>query len=589
MAESAMPKGQNNGILTKPQSAMTHNHQAPARPTLSRSLLPLRLLAALVVSITLAACAATQAPVAAPGALAASSRPKLIVFLVVDGLPQRQITGYRDQLAPDGLARFLDRGAWFANAHYGHSFTVTAAGHATMLTGAYPHRTGIIGNDWRDAQTGEPEYCTGDTSATYIGHATDKLDGTSPKNLKVETVGDVLRRLDPRSRVIAISGKDRGAILPGGKTGTAYMYMEDGEFASTTFYMKEHPAWVNAYNGRHLAASYFKKMWTPVLPPAAYANDLADDQPWYGPAGGKLPMMMGGANDSAPRPGFYRSLLKGPFADIMTLEFARAAIAGEALGQDDAPDILAVSLSGHDYVNHAYSAESRMSHDHLLQLDRMLQDFFRDLDAAVGKDNYVALLTADHGFTPAPEYSASLGKDAGRVDMAGALLRVNAALEKTFGQPRLVRGYSGSGLLLDRKRVADAKLDAAVVTEAARTALLAEPGIGAAYTRAEFMSGSKAGAPYFAQMEKSWNKDVSGEVQFVFKPNWIAGSSPATHGSPYETDTQVPILMYGPRWIKPGRVDVRVEEVDIAPTLSAILGVPAPSANEGKVLPLPGL
>ena len=137
----------------------------------------------------------------------------------------RQVTGYRDQLAPDGLARFLDRGTWFADAHYGYAFTVTAAGHATMLTGAYSHRSGIIGNDWRDPATGELTYCTGDPSATYIGHETKKLDGTSPKNLRAETVGDVLRRVNPQSKVIGISGKDRGAILPAGKTGTAYMYM----------------------------------------------------------------------------------------------------------------------------------------------------------------------------------------------------------------------------------------------------------------------------------------------------------------------------------------------------------------------------
>ena len=134
----------------------------------------------------LASC--TTAPGA--GSQAAAPRPKLVVFMVVDGLPQRQITAYRDQLAPDGIARFLDRGAWFPDAHYGHAFTVTAAGHATMLTGAYPHRTGIIGNDWRDPATGEIEYCTGDTTATYIGNKTNALDGTSPKNLKVETVGD---------------------------------------------------------------------------------------------------------------------------------------------------------------------------------------------------------------------------------------------------------------------------------------------------------------------------------------------------------------------------------------------------------------
>ena len=174
-----------------------------------------------LAALLLAGCAGPVAHQAA----SASGTPKLVVFLVVDGLPQRQVVAYRDQLAPDGLRRFLDRGAWFADAHYGHAFTVTAAGHATMLTGAYPHRTGIIGNDWRDRATGELEYCTGDTRYTYIGNKTSKLDGTSPKNLMVETVGDVLRRVDPRSKVIAISGKDRGAILPAGKTGTAYMYM----------------------------------------------------------------------------------------------------------------------------------------------------------------------------------------------------------------------------------------------------------------------------------------------------------------------------------------------------------------------------
>src|SRR5205085_6413728 len=117
-----------------------------------------------------------------------------------------------------------ERGAWFANAHHGHSATITAPGHAAMLTGAYPHRTGIIANEWRDPATAEIEYCTGDTSATYIGHQTKKLDGTSPKNLRVEALGDVLKRATPGSKVVAISGKDRGAILPAGKSGTAYMY-----------------------------------------------------------------------------------------------------------------------------------------------------------------------------------------------------------------------------------------------------------------------------------------------------------------------------------------------------------------------------
>lgn len=560
------------------------------------------LLGAVLASALLLACAGrpdgAATPMAAAPVAAAAGKPKLIVFLVVDGLPQRQVLAYRDQLVPDGFNRFLERGAWFANAHYGYSFTVTAAGHATMLSGAYPDRTGIIGNDWRDPVTGEPEYCTGDTAATYIGHATGKLDGTSPKNLKVETVGDVLKRVDARSKVIAISGKDRGAILPAGKRGTAYMYMgATGQFASSTHYMQEHPAWVNAFNAKRPADRYFKTSWVPVLPEAAYARSLPDNQPWFGPRGGALPMMMGAAADDAPGPAFYTGLLRSPFGDVLSLEFARAAIAGEGLGNDDAPDILSVSLSGHDYVNHLYSAESRLSHDHLLQLDRMLQSFFADLDATVGKDNYLIVLTADHGFMPAPEHIATQGQASGRVNTSQLLARVNEGLEKRFGPAgppiaaKWVTGFSGSTLLLDKKLISQKGADngalAAALAEEARTLLLAEPSVGAAYTRRELEGNSRAGAPFFGQMRKSWHKDVSGDVQFVFTPNWMVGVAGlvATHGSPHPYDTHVPILMYGPKWIKPGRVDARVEVADIAPTLSRLLGVAVPSASEGRVLP----
>ena len=183
---------------------------------------PVAAFAAAFTGALLSGCASLDggAKTAAP-----ATRPALVVLIVIDGLPMRQITQFRQQFGPDGFARFLDRGTWFANAHYGHAFTVTAAGHATVLTGAYPWRTGIIGNDWRDPATGELVYNTGDAAESYIGHPTKKLDGTSPRRLKAETLGDVLRGLDPRSKVIGVSGKDRGAILPAGKSGTAYMYM----------------------------------------------------------------------------------------------------------------------------------------------------------------------------------------------------------------------------------------------------------------------------------------------------------------------------------------------------------------------------
>jgi predicted AlkP superfamily pyrophosphatase or phosphodiesterase len=213
------------------------------------------------------------------------------------------------------------------------------------------------------------------------------------------------------------------------------MYMaSSGQFASSTYYMQQHPAWVQAFNAARPADRFFRQQWTPLLAQAAYSRSVPDNQTWFGPAGGALPMRYGASQDDAPGPRYYGSLLRGPFQDQLTLEFARAAIAAEQLGQDDAPDILSISLSGHDYVNHAFSAESRLSHDHTLQLDRMLQSFFRDLDTIVGKDRYVVVLTADHGFMPAPEYSSSLGLSAGRLNSSQLLARLNQGLQARFGE-----------------------------------------------------------------------------------------------------------------------------------------------------------
>lgn len=529
----------------------------------------------------LAACAATQ-----PGA---PERPRLVVFLVVDGLPQWQVLAYRDQLAPDGIRRFLDRGTWFSEAHYGHAYTVTGAGHAVMLTGAYPDRTGIIGNSWRDPASGASVYCTSDDAHVYLEEKTAPLAGTSPKNLLVETVGDVLRRADPRSKVIGVSGKDRGAILPAGRTGTAYMYMgESGRFASSTYYMKEHPAWVKAFNAAKPAERYFKATWSPLLPESAYAKSLPDERPWYG-EGGKLPKTYGSGDK--PDAKFYAALLVGPFADEMTVEFARAAVVGEGLGQDDAPDILSVSLSGHDYVNHRWGGESRLSHDHVLRLDQMLQGLFADLDRLVGRDRYVAVLTADHGFSPAPEYSRTLGRDAGRQGAAQTAERLSAGLAAQFGPGRWVRGRSANGVLLNYALIAQKALDRRALEQEARRILLAEPGIAAAFTRSELLEGKlAAGTPYLEQVRRTTHFDRSPDVQVIVKPYWIIDSgfgSGTTHGSPHAYDSHVPIMFWGPRWLGVRQIDARVEVTGIAPTLARLLGVPAPAQSEGRLLPLP--
>jgi predicted AlkP superfamily pyrophosphatase or phosphodiesterase len=540
------------------------------------AVLPAVFTAALAI---LAGCAATApAPVA---------KPRLVVLLVVDGLPQRQVVGYRDHLAPDGLNRFLERGAWFADAHYGYSHTVTAAGHATMLTGAYPHRSGIIGNEWRNPATGETEYNTQDPAHAYLGHKTARLAGTSPKNLEAESLGDVLRRLDARSKVIAISGKDRGAILPAGRAGTAYMYMaQTGQFVTSTYYMKEHPAWVTAFNAAKPADRFFKSSWTPLLPEMAYARSVPDGQPWFA-KGGKLPMQMSRGLDE-PGPLYYEGLAISPFLDALTLDFARAAIEGEGLGADDVPDILCVSLSSHDYINHGFGAESRLSHDHLLQLDMLFQSFFRDLDRLVGAGNYLAVLTADHGFMPAPGYSKSIGRDAGTISSTQSIARLNAGLARKFGEGNWALAWSAHAVALNAPLLAQKGVDRRELEEEARRLLLAEEGIAAVFTRTELEGSATPDRPFLAQVRNTWHRERSADLQVVLKPYWMfsSSSSATTHGSPHSYDTHVPLLFYGPRWVKPGRIDAHAQVADLAPTLARILGVPPPASSEGRALVL---
>lgn len=569
-----------------------------------------RHLLGLAFAAALAACTTPPPPAAAP------QSPKLLVLVVIDGLPMRQVTGYRDQLAPDGFARFLDRGRWFSDAHYGHGHTVTAAGHAVMLSGAHPQRSGIISNEWRDPATGQQVYNTGDTAYTYLDSPTAPLSGTSPRNLKVETLGDVLRTRSPESKVIGISGKDRGAILPAGHKGTAYMYMgESGSFSSSTYYMAVLPQWVKDFNAAKPADAFFKKAWAPLLqgydcpqfatsslqppegatparggpaPACAYARSVPDGQSWQVNSGNgnRLPAVIGDKMD-APGARYYGGLLATPFGDELTLAFARAAVSNEKLGQRGAQDILSVSLSSHDYINHAFGPESRLSHDHTLHLDRHLQAFFQFLDKEVGAGNYVLALTADHGFTDTPEWAATQGRDAGRFASGLSLTAVNTALSARFGVDKLARDFSAAGLLLNDKLAAEKGLKFADVQAAAREELLKLPGVAAVFTREQLL-GSDTATPYLEAMRKSFDPTRAAQLQVVLKRHWIASYRPggSTHGSPYDYDTSVPLLFWGPAHVGQGEIKSRVEVADLAPTLAAIAGLPAPAQNQGRDLKL---
>jgi predicted AlkP superfamily pyrophosphatase or phosphodiesterase len=515
--------------------------------------------------------------------------PALVLVLVIDGVPQEQVVKYRDLYGKGGFQRLLDEGAWYVDAHHGHAVTLTGPGHATVLTGTYPYRHGIIANEWTDRNTLGPIYCTGDTAHTYIGEETKKLDGTSPANLRTTTVGDELKYANNgQSRVLTVSGKDRGSILLAGKRGTAYMYMDkSGRFASSTYYMKEHPEWHAKYYSSKPQDKWLGQAWTLLLPEAAYARSMVEGQPWqprnFVGMGARFPFQL----PAADRPeGYYSALMRTPYGDEATLEFARAAIEGENLGRNPAgvPDLLGVSLSTHDYINHGFGPESRVSQDHLLRVDRALAAFFEYLDQRIGLDKVVVALTADHGFMNAPEYSAAIGLSGARLNASRLITDLNASLSARFGvKGNLAARFSYPTIILDQQLMEKNFLNRAEVEAMAQRFLAGAPGVAEVYTRTQLELGMLPAVPRSTQVLRAWNRELSGDLYLVTQPFSLYGGNVATHGSPYTYDTNVPLMLYG-RGIKPGKIGRPASVADIAPTLSYLLEIRPPSASEGRVL-----
>ena len=533
---------------------------------------------------TLLACGPALA--ATPSAPVAP--PKLVVVLVVDGLPNEQVQRYHTQFGQGGFRRLLDQGAWFGNAHQAHGITLTAVGHSAVLSGAYPYQHGIIGNHWIDPETGKASYCTEDRAHRYIGNEeTEPDDGTSPKRLRVSTLGDELRyATGNQAKVVTVSGKDRGAILLAGKTGTAYMYMDKtGNFASSTWYMQQHPAWATTYLANKPQDRYLGKAWTPLLAPAAYAGDASEDiVPLREGVRARFPFPYSDAGK--PDAAYYNGLKTSPALDELTLDFARAAVDGENLGRNRAgvTDILGVSLSAHDYVNHTYGPESKMAHDHLQQLDRMLARFFDYLDTRIGMDNVLVVLTADHGFANVPEYLQAQKIDAGRFNFKDLAGRLEQHLATTLGVPKLVRTSLVPHIYLDYAAASKAGIKRGDLEDAATRFIMEQPGVAEVFTRTQMESGAPA-TRMGMLMRRAWNRQLSGDLVVAAKPHWIMSSDKGTtHGSPYTYDSNVPLMLMGPRWIKPGAYPQYAEVVDIAPTLAHLLRVRPPAAAEGRVL-----
>ncbi len=492
-------------------------------------------------------------------------RPPLAVVIVIDQFRYDYLSRMEDLLdANDGaFLRFKKEGAFFTNANYGHATTYTGPGHAHVLTGGYAYQTGTVGNQWYDRSKGK-----------VVAIA----EGDSPKQLNATTVGDELV-LDGRSKVVTMALKARSAIMLGGQLGKAFwMDEKTGHFKTSAHYGKA-PEWVEKWNDKKVADTYVGSTWTPSVPETAFARASEDDMPWEGD--------LNGLGRSFPHKlSSYEAVCMSPRGNDVELDFARAAVEGEGLGSHSAPDLLAVSLSANDEVGHTFGPMSREVVDMTARTDRQLGAFLRWLDQRV--PGYVAVLVADHGASPMPEYMARLGVEAHRIkkkDLTGA---VEKELCAKFGEAKWVVALEDPSLYLDEKVIAEKHLDRAEVENAAAAALKRVPGVAGTFTRTQLMKGENGGTTIGRMYQVAFHPERSGDVIINCKPYSFWGKYAEkdygdSHGSPYGYDTHVPLAFLG-AGVKAGVHNESVAIADLAPTLATLIGVNTPPCAEGKAL-----
>lgn len=516
--------------------------------------------------------------------LALAKPPKLTLFISVDSFGTEVMQRNRPRFK-SGFAKFFNEGAVFPEARYQVAECVTGEGHASMVTGTWPHRHGIVGNKALNRATGKLEPVFFDANHPALD-APAGTEDVSPANLLAETLSDRLRQSTAlRGKSVSISGKGRSAIAMAGKLGDAYWFHEQvGKFITGTWYKKEFPTWVKTFNDKKLPDGYHGKKWELLGNSKDYTG--ADDRPfesdWYG-MGKTFPHPLTGGLPS-PGPQFWSALACSPMMDEVMVEFAKAAIEGEQLGKDDVPDALFVSFSPADRTYHLYGPTSWESQDHLARLDKSIGDLIAAAEkAAGGKGNVLVVLTGDHGGANIPEEWASLGLDGVRVPPETIKKALNEELEKKFGAPGLCQAIEEVDVYLDQKLIETKKLDGAVVRRAAAQFLAKQPDLMTSVARDDLENFDGAGLGQI--LRNSFHPDRSGDVLMVMRPFHVLEGEKAgtSHGTPWSYDSDVPLFLYG-KGIKPGLYTSHAEPIDLAPTVSAINEMSAPASSEGKVL-----
>ncbi len=537
----------------------------------------------------------------------ADKQPKLILQITVDALRGDLPNRFADVLGDGGFRYLMEQGVYYTNAHYQHANTETIVGHVSLATGGTPAAHGMVANVWFDRELERLAYNIEDARYKLLTVGADvdqkseidptqkaaKVEGRSPDNILTSTLSDEMAiHFAGKSKIFAVSVKDRGAVSLAGHAGKAFWFSKaSGEFVTSNYYYDQYPEWINEWNARKPAMAYSGKSWDLSHPADIYVFGNADDKAYETDLAGfgrVFPHAYGNGDDKY----FTTKLTLSPAGDELTLDFAKTLLDKEKLGQDAVPDYLSISFSSTDYVGHIFGASSLESEDNIARLDRTLADLFAYVDKKVGLDNTLIVLSADHGQPEVPGYLHELGiKNAHHFDTR-ALDKTPAieALKKQFGiGEELIEAYFQPYIYLNNELIRKKGLDQVAVEQAVASELMKFDGVAYAVSSSALRTNRLPDNLLTRSILHNFHPKRSGDIYLVFEPyvfiNDFDGLTVAsTHGSIWRYDTFVPVIFAG-AGLPAAKVNRLVTPYDIAPTLAAYLNIKTPSGAFGTPLP----